>query len=121
LGLALYKSRQLDEAILCYQQANDLDPNFVWAYNNLIVVLVEKEQFEAALDCCHRALERNPNNYPIYGYVEEFLLKVDDREKWMEMSKLMRIVVRDDIYNFKAKYMLGKIKEKCLALQTGGQ
>jgi predicted O-linked N-acetylglucosamine transferase (SPINDLY family) len=52
---------RLDEAITFYQEALQLNPNFVEAYNNLGSALQENGRFEEAITYYKKALQLNPN------------------------------------------------------------
>jgi protein O-GlcNAc transferase len=60
-GASLQKEGKIDEAIICYQGAIELDPNYASAYLGLAIVLKKKGQIEEPINCYRKAIEINPN------------------------------------------------------------
>lgn len=56
-GNALYKAKSFDQAISSYEEAIALDPTNITFLNNKAAVLIEKSEFDAALELCAQALE----------------------------------------------------------------
>lgn len=66
LGNALRDARKLDDAVLAYRRAVELQPDYADAHNNLGNALREKGDAAAALTSCARAIELKP------GYAEAY-------------------------------------------------
>jgi protein O-mannosyl-transferase len=64
LGLCFFQKRQLDKAVIQYQKALEIYPNYVDARGNLGYALVEQGQLDKGLAQFHKAVEINPS-YPI--------------------------------------------------------
>jgi tetratricopeptide (TPR) repeat protein len=62
LGVSLYGQNKLDEAIVCYRNAIDLDPNFAFAHTNLGLALLGQKRLPEAIACCRRAIELDPKS-----------------------------------------------------------
>jgi len=61
LGLALFQKGQMDEAIVHYQEALEIDPDNSQAHNNLGIALCKKGQADEAIAHFQKALEISPN------------------------------------------------------------
>ena len=71
LGLALFRTGRLDEALVAYRQAIGLKPDFSMAHLDLGVVLAEKGHLDEAVAACRCASELKPdygNAYYNLGY-----------------------------------------------------
>jgi tetratricopeptide (TPR) repeat protein len=60
LGVALFRQRRLDEAIVEYRKALDFQPDYAKAYNNLGAALFEQRRFAEAIGPCRRAVALAP-------------------------------------------------------------
>jgi tetratricopeptide (TPR) repeat protein len=58
---------EFDEAIRCYQQAIDIDPNLVVAHNNLGMVFIDKGQFDDAVNALVRTITLDANYAEAYN------------------------------------------------------
>jgi len=67
LGIVLQKKGDLNESILNFNQAINLQPNFDLAHNNLGNVLKETGKFKEALTSYQRAIKLNPNYAEAYS------------------------------------------------------
>lgn len=61
LGYVMAAAGRNDDAIKCYQQALELNPNFSDCANNLGTVYLHQGQLDKALDCYRQALTINPD------------------------------------------------------------
>lgn len=61
-GNAYYEAGQWDRAIIAYQKAIELDPNYQAAYANLGVTYYQQQQFDLAASQYEKALELNPED-----------------------------------------------------------
>ena len=59
LGNSYLYAQQLESAVSAYRQAVDLNPEMVSAWANMGTVLLEMEQFDAAIVACQSALKAN--------------------------------------------------------------
>lgn len=62
LGNSHYQAGRWEQAIVAYQKALELDPNFQAAYANLGVTYYQIQQFDLAASQYEKALELNPND-----------------------------------------------------------
>lgn len=61
-GIERFSQNQLKEAIACYREALQVDPDAPYTYNNLGLAFYAFGLVEEAVECCKQALERDPNN-----------------------------------------------------------
>src|SRR5450830_777609 len=61
-GGSLNSLGRYEEAILCYDQALELDPRCIAAWNNKGSSLYNLESYQEALNCCDKALELDPRH-----------------------------------------------------------
>ena len=66
LGLSLKGQKKLDEAILCFQKAVDINPLYAEAYSNMAIVFQEQGDIDTAISLYHKALELDPNDINAY-------------------------------------------------------
>ena len=67
LGIALQKKGDFNESILNFNQAINIQPNFVQAHNNLGNVLKDIGKFKEAIISYQQALKLNPNYAEAYS------------------------------------------------------
>ncbi len=67
LGLALARRGKVDEAIVHYRKALEIDPDFVAAHNNLGLALAGRGQVEEAIVHYRKALMIRPDNADAYN------------------------------------------------------
>lgn len=60
-GMELYNQGKLDEAIVMYRQAIQLDPDFAVAYSNLAQALNDQGKIDEAIAACRQAIQLDPN------------------------------------------------------------
>jgi tetratricopeptide (TPR) repeat protein len=66
LAIALQSRGKLDDAVVHYRKAVELDPVYVEAYSNLAGALLLQHKFDDAVACCRKAIQLKPD-YP-YAY-----------------------------------------------------
>ena len=70
-GYALYKNGKLDEALNCFDEALALDKSNMGAYQAKVMIHIGRNNFDAAIAECNKAIADNPNDtapYFIHGY-----------------------------------------------------
>lgn len=65
-GNALYKEKKLDEALAAYDEAISIDPSNILYNNNKAAVLIEKGDYDGAIELCTNALENSKEYRPSY-------------------------------------------------------
>jgi tetratricopeptide (TPR) repeat protein len=65
-GIALENLKRYDEALVAYEQANRLDPNFASAYNGKGVALENLKRYQEALAAYEQAIRLDPNYATAY-------------------------------------------------------
>jgi len=75
LGNVLHQKGDVDEAIVQYQKALEINPANAEVHNNLGNILLEKGQVDEAIAHCQRALEINPDNSPAHNNLGNALLQ----------------------------------------------
>ena len=75
LGIIFTKQGQYEQAIACYQQALNLEPNYIDACKNLGVVFTQQGQYGQAIDCYLQALELEPNCAGSYNNLGAVFMK----------------------------------------------
>lgn len=61
LGEAFSQQENWNEAVICYKQAIEVNPNFPWSYHKLGEALSQLQQWNEAVDYYRIATEINPN------------------------------------------------------------
>jgi predicted TPR repeat methyltransferase len=67
LGAALWELGERNEAVACWRQALELQPDFPEAHNDLGVALRELGQLDEAVTCYQRALTQKPDYVDAYN------------------------------------------------------
>jgi tetratricopeptide (TPR) repeat protein len=75
VGLALARRQRMDEAMVQYRKALELNPNYCDAHNNLGLVLADLGRIDEAMDCYHKALEIDPNQAQAHNNLGAVLVK----------------------------------------------
>jgi tetratricopeptide (TPR) repeat protein len=75
LGLALFRTGRLDEALVAYHQAIGIKPDYSTAYLDLGLVLAEKGRLDEAVAACRRASQLKPDYRDAYFYLGMFLVR----------------------------------------------
>lgn len=87
LGNSLQESGKFDEAVIAYQKAVELNPDFSWSYHCLGDVFVKLERWEEAVAAYNKAVELNPDFSWSYHNLGDVLLKL---EQWEEAATAYR-------------------------------
>ena len=66
-GDVLYNLKRYEEALVAYEQAIRLDPNYVLAYDNKGDALYRLKRYEEALVACEQAIRLDPNYVLAYN------------------------------------------------------
>merc|ERR1711953_34666 len=88
-GNLFYKKKQLDEAILKYDEAIKLDPANCIFYNNKSAVFMEREDFNQARELAHKAIEIGRENRAQYTQIAKFYSRIAtcyEKEKDLEQA-----------------------------------
>lgn len=62
LGITYIIEKRHEDAIRCFREAIDLNPEYIAAYNNLCLAYSEMEEFEKAAEHADTGLTKDPNN-----------------------------------------------------------
>ena len=73
-------AEQMDYAV-------NLDPTDAQAWNRLLVLNIISENYEAAIAAGDRAIELNPNNIELYGYIAPAYYNIKQYDKALEVYK----------------------------------
>lgn len=73
-------AEQMDYAV-------NLDPTDAQAWNRLLVLNIISENYEAAIAAGDRAIELNPNNIELYGYIAPVYYNIKQYDKAIEVYK----------------------------------
>ena len=73
-------TEQMDYAV-------NLDPTDAQAWNRLLVLNIISENYEAAIAAGDRAIELNPNNIELYGYIAPAYYNIKQYDKAIEVYK----------------------------------
>lgn len=73
-------AEQMDYAV-------NLDPTDAQAWNRLLVLNIISENYEAAIATGDRAIELNPNNIELYGYIAPAYYNIKQYDKAIEVYK----------------------------------
>ena len=99
-------SGQFDEAITCYRKVIELDPGFLYAYNNLAIALKEKGRLDEAIAWCRRAIELDPT----FAQAQYNLANaMQDRGQLEEAAALYRKTIQYDPSHVGAYTNLGNV------------
>ncbi|MGB7910766.1 MAG: tetratricopeptide repeat protein [Desulfobaccales bacterium] len=61
------KGGNLDQAVADYNKALELNPKLAWAYNNLGIIYLQKEDYDHAFAAYNKALEIDPKQAQFYN------------------------------------------------------
>jgi Flp pilus assembly protein TadD len=95
LGIALHDLRQLDGAIAAYRRSLALPGHRVDVYSNLANALMERGDFQAALDVCGRYLAIEPANIEALALKALALHELGDDEEaraLLDFDRFVRII-----------------------------
>ncbi len=81
LGIALFKTGKVDEAMVHYQKALEINPDFAEAHNNLGNFLFQKGRVDEAMVHYQKALEINPDYAEAHYNLGNALLKTGNADE----------------------------------------
>ena len=84
VGYLYEHSDRAEEAILAYEQAITLNPNYAHAFKHLGIVKVHLDRYEEAIDDYDRAISLRPRYYEAYsyrGHAKHYLYKFEEAIK----------------------------------------
>ncbi|MBN1352569.1 tetratricopeptide repeat protein [candidate division KSB1 bacterium] len=94
LGMVFLKRNLIDEAILEFKIAIELDPNFAEAYNNLGLAYLLQENYKDAIDIFNQGIEKNAKYADLfnnlgYAYYElgEYSSAIANLNKSLEINR----------------------------------
>lgn len=91
-GVTFYHQKEMAKAIQAYEKVNELDPNYIEAYNNLGIIYQELGDFESALKTYRRAIEINPKYEKGLNNIGILLhLKGEDEKALEAFNKVLAI------------------------------
>ncbi|CAD8186353.1 unnamed protein product [Paramecium octaurelia] len=79
-GLALHCLQRREEAMDCYTNAININPNSATAWINKVISLIEEKKYQQGIDCLNDAKTRNPNYDMTYNNQDPILhhLNIDE-------------------------------------------
>ena len=77
-GLDFGVEGKYNEAIMCYDKAIEIDPEFVYAWYNKGLALYYTGKYKEAIKCYDKAIKLDPNYSPAKAGKEE-ALKITDK------------------------------------------
>jgi Flp pilus assembly protein TadD len=86
-GLVLSDENKYEEAILHYQEAIQLQPNFGEAYNNLGVALLNLKRYDEALGYFKEAVRLQPGLYKTYNNIGNILVYQGKYDEAIQMYR----------------------------------
>jgi superkiller protein 3 len=106
LGLALSEKRRTDEAIVHYEKAIKLAPNYFMALNNLGVAFYERGRLDEAIACDRQALKLQPNDMGTHCNIGLALIAA---KRFEEAAEHYRQALRKEPRCGTAYFYLGRI------------
>eukprot|EP01054_Gregarina_sp_Poly1_P011024 Gregarina_sp_Poly_1__11023@NODE_87_length_15225_cov_52_775630_g75_i0_p3_GENE_NODE_87_length_15225_cov_52_775630_g75_i0NODE_87_length_15225_cov_52_775630_g75_i0_p3_ORF_typecomplete_len550_score113_69TPR_1/PF00515_28/0_00015TPR_1/PF00515_28/0_0023TPR_1/PF00515_28/6_6e07TPR_1/PF00515_28/1_8e05TPR_1/PF00515_28/0_07TPR_1/PF00515_28/6_8e06TPR_1/PF00515_28/0_0084TPR_1/PF00515_28/4_8e05TPR_1/PF00515_28/6_5e09TPR_2/PF07719_17/4_6e07TPR_2/PF07719_17/0_0072TPR_2/PF07719_17/3_2e06TPR_2/PF07719_17/1_4e06TPR_ len=89
-----YKLRHFEEALKCYQEAQELNPRQILYLNNEAAVYLEQNEFDLCIATCQKALDKKGEVHAdftsvakVYNRLATCYKKMGDLEKSIEMYK----------------------------------
>ena len=73
-GNQLKQESKIDEAIVQYLEALQLNPNCIPALNQLTVIYSDRKEFDKSISCHQRIVNLQPDNYKAYARLARILL-----------------------------------------------
>ena len=73
--------KQFDKALINYNQAIKLNPNYAMAYNNRGMVFYNQKLFDRAVENFNKAIKLNPNDAMVYANRGMAELNLGNKEK----------------------------------------
>jgi tetratricopeptide (TPR) repeat protein len=84
-GYRLIEQKRYEEAISCYEEAEEIDPNRTSTWYNRGYALRHLGQYDEAISCFEKVLEINPDHYCARNSID-FIIKY---KKYLESSNFL--------------------------------
>ncbi len=108
-GLAFQDAGRIEDAIAEHEKALELDPEFVLAHANLIILYGKTNQLQKAEEHFRIAVRLNPNSAE--SYYNYGVLLFNER-KYVEAEEMFRKAVEVNPFNSQALHNLGVMREQ---------
>lgn len=109
LGVALSEVGRVDEAIVAYNRAIELDRVYSDPLSNLAVAYSMKGEIDKAIDCLKMAIHIAPNYPEAYNNLGTLLLQ---QKEYAQAEQVLHVAVRLRPYYGKAFYNLARMHEE---------
>lgn len=109
IGIAYHQMGQLDLALMSYENATRLNPNYAEAMNNIGTVYYSKKDYKKAEEYFRKALELNPNSASIYSNLGTALFA---RKRYEEAIKAYQKALELDPEVFKRRGTVGSLLQQ---------
>ena len=95
-GISFAQSNQLDQAIACFREAVNINPEYVDAYYNLGIALDQQEKSEEAIASFERAIQINPEYTNAYYNLGLILTRQDKyAEAEVQLNQALNLSPQD--------------------------
>jgi len=109
LGVALSEAGKIDEALVAYKKAIELDSNYSDPLSNIAVAYSLKGQIDDAINSLKSALHICPNYPEAYNNIGTLLLQ---KKQYEEAERALNIAIQLRPYYGKAYYNLARMAEE---------
>ena len=106
-GVDMYRLGRYDEAITAFQQAVDIDPNYIDAYYNLGSILEYIKQDDAALAVFKQRILRKPTDYEAVYKAAALSVKLGMPD---QAKSYLSLIPANSIVNSKAQQLAASMK-----------
>ena len=106
-GVDMYRLGRYDEAITAFQQAVDIDPNYIDAYYNLGSILEYIKQDDAALAVFKQIILRKPTDYEAVFKAAALSVKLGMPD---QAKSYLSLIPANSIVNSKAQQLAASMK-----------
>ncbi len=106
-GVDMYRLGRYDEAITAFQQAVDIDPNYIDAYYNLGSILEYIKQDDAALAVFKQIILRKPTDYEAVYKAAALSVKLGMPD---QAKSYLSLIPANSIVNSKAQQLAASMK-----------
>jgi predicted O-linked N-acetylglucosamine transferase (SPINDLY family) len=96
-GNACAERWQLAEAIVCYERALAINPNFAGAWNNLGITCKDLKQIDRAIGCYRRALELAPGFAGVWNNLGNAFKEQGRRQEALSCYRKAQALVPDSV------------------------
>ena len=108
-GYVFQRDKKFDEAIRCYNEVIELEPDVSITYNNLGVLFGDLERYVEAEEAYRQAIAKDPNAAAAYYNLGLLLKKL---ERYAEAEEAYRQAIAKDPNDAAAYYNLGILLKK---------